>query len=93
MLRTAFLRFRHCQRERLFHEGVKKSSGVMLGEDAIIPLLTTVHEKRLDFRSPAFAEDKFRGNDRLGVNPAKAGDPLMMSRPIFHSSEESLQFR
>ncbi len=35
--------------------------------------LTTVHENGLDSRSPAFAEDKFRGNDNNCVIPAKAG--------------------
>ena len=33
--------------------------------------LTTAHEKGLDSRSPAFEEDKFRGNDNPYVIPAK----------------------
>ncbi len=46
---------------------------VILGADFMSHRLTTVHEKGLDSRSPAFAEDKFRGNDNNCVIPAKAG--------------------
>ena len=44
---------------------MRKSSIVILSEDAMILRLTTVHEKGLDSR--------FRGNDNNCVIPAKAG--------------------
>ncbi len=57
----------------LWFEDFDATLPVILSADLMTLWLTTVHENGLDSRSPAFAEDKFRGNDNPYVIPAKAG--------------------
>jgi hypothetical protein len=48
--------------------------------------LTTLGEKSLDSRSPAFGEDKLRGND-VSRHPHESGGSTAGQRGYFHGRE------